>query len=85
MDRLRRCKCKINVYENNAWKTVEHEGWFHQWGMSYEEFDNGPGNYSIAIVELDNGHVILPMADDIIFLDKPDSKGTDDKLSDESD
>ena len=28
---------------------------FHQFGVNYEEFEGGPGNYSTAIVELEDG------------------------------
>ena len=34
-----------------------HEGLFHQWGSKYEEFENGPGNYTVAIVEFPDGTV----------------------------
>ncbi|MCP4677746.1 MAG: hypothetical protein GY854_19955 [Deltaproteobacteria bacterium] len=30
---------------------------FHGWGVEYEEFECGPGNYTIAIVEFDDGTV----------------------------
>lgn len=30
---------------------------FHQWGAEYEEFDTGPGNYTVAIVELEDGTI----------------------------
>jgi len=33
------------------------EGVFHQWGCDYEEFDSGPGNYTVAIVELADGKI----------------------------
>lgn len=38
------------------------EGVFHQWGVSYEEFESGPGNYTVGIVELLDGTVesVLP-------------------------
>ena len=32
-------------------------GEFHQWGCDYEEFEEGPGNYSTAIVELADGTI----------------------------
>mgnify|MGYP000916742930 FL=1 len=37
-------------------------GVFHQWGCAYEEFETGPVNYSIAIVETPDGiiHSVLP-------------------------
>jgi hypothetical protein len=30
---------------------------FHQFGVGYEEFEGGPGNYSTAIVELEDGSI----------------------------
>jgi hypothetical protein len=33
------------------------KGLFLQWGVEYEEFENGPGNYTVAIVELPDGSV----------------------------
>ncbi|MBU2644480.1 hypothetical protein KKI24_07195 [bacterium] len=55
---------KVKIFE---WKRVEGEahyekvksgvGLFHQWGMDYEEFESGPGNYSTAIVEMEDGTV----------------------------
>lgn len=42
---------------------------FHQWGTNYEEFESGPGNYTVAIVELPDGRIVMPVADDIVFLD----------------
>jgi hypothetical protein len=37
-------------------------GKFHQWGCSYEEFEGGPGNYTVGIVELPDGAIqeVLP-------------------------
>lgn len=70
MNKLRKCKGKLNIYEN-GWHDMEFElGYFHEWGMNYEEFESGAGNYSVAIVELPNGEIVMPMADDIVFLDK---------------
>ena len=38
------------------------KGLFHQWGVNYEEFENGAVNYTIAIVELSDGTIeeVLP-------------------------
>jgi hypothetical protein len=30
---------------------------FHQWGYDFEEFEEGPGTYSTAIIGRDNGKV----------------------------
>lgn len=70
MEGLRRCTGKLHVYEDGRWKDKEFElGYFHGWGMNYEEFETGPGNYSVAIVELPDGSVITPAVTDITFLD----------------
>lgn len=46
--------------EPNGW--VEGEGVFHRWAEGYVEFENGPGNYTYAIVETPNGEIqeVLP-------------------------
>lgn len=62
-------KCKGRYYK--AGNFIDFElGHFHQWGCNYEEMEVGAGNFSVAIVELPNGEVIMPIADDIQFLDK---------------
>lgn len=68
--KLRRCKGKYHIYENGKWNSLEFGlGYFHGWGMNYEEFkDVGVGNYSVAIVELPDGRIVMPIADDIVFL-----------------
>lgn len=72
MNGLRKCKGRVNVCINGRWQMQEFElGYFHQWGMNFEEFENGPGNYSVAIVELPDGRIVMPTANDIEFLDKP--------------
>ena len=42
---------------------------FHQFGFDYEEFETGPGNYSTAIIEYDNGEVGNVHVDLIQFID----------------
>lgn len=65
---MRSCKGKYWSNESNHYEEFE-KGIFHQWGSNYEEFENGAGNYSVAIVELPNGKVIMPCANDIQFTD----------------
>ena len=56
---------KVSVYEYTKPTPPETkcrrayicEAIFHQFGVAYEEFENGPGNYSTAIVEYDDGSV----------------------------
>ena len=55
-------------YETKAWVTTE--GLFHQWGMNYREFESGAGNFSVGIVELPGGRIVLPGADDVCFLEE---------------
>lgn len=50
------------------------EGKFHGWGVEYEEFENGPGNYSVAIVEMADGTIQTLMPWAIRFLDGEDAK-----------
>jgi hypothetical protein len=33
---------------------------FHQFGVDHVEFENGPGNFSTAICELEDGTIIAP-------------------------
>lgn len=48
----------FNRNDRTVWETVpDGEASFHQWGVDYEEFENGPGNYSVAIIERDNGKI----------------------------
>ena len=65
---MRKRYCKGRYYKAGAYHNFEI-GKFHQWGSNYEEFENGAGNYSVAIVELPDGTVVMPVADDICFLE----------------
>ena len=44
-------------------------GTFHAWGVAYEEFESGPGNYSTAIVEMPDGTVRNWPAEMVRFVD----------------
>lgn len=44
------------------------EGVFHQWGVGYEHFDIGIGNYSVAIVELHDGTMAEVYPQNIKFI-----------------
>jgi hypothetical protein len=48
------------------------QGWFHQWGQDFEDFgqEHGPANYTVAIVELDNGTVDTFMPGMIEFVNE---------------
>lgn len=69
MNGLRKCKGSAHMYVNGKWEHQDFElGYFHQWGVNYEELRDGVGSYMVAIVELPDGRVIMPVADEIIFL-----------------
>lgn len=44
-------------------------GLFHGWGVEYEEFEAGPGNYSVAIIEMPDGTIETPLAKMVRFLE----------------
>ena len=45
------------------------EARFHQWGCEYEEFESGPGNYTVAVVEFADGSIGTVTPECIRFLD----------------
>ncbi|MFV0422146.1 hypothetical protein [Oleidesulfovibrio sp.] len=49
------------------------EGVFHCWGAEFEEFESGPGNYTVAVVEHSDGTVKLYPPEAIRFVDKPEN------------
>lgn len=70
--KLRKCKGKYMEYDKDKRMFVEREfavGLFHQWGNDYEEFESGPGNFTVAIVELPDGKIVTPVAREVHFLD----------------
>lgn len=50
---------------------------FYGWGIDFLEFESGPGNYSIGIVEDSDGNVFMPRADNIFFTDKKEQENAD--------
>ena len=50
------------------------EGKFHAWGSSFEEFENGPANYTVALVEMPDGTVQSLMPWLIRFLDSDEAQ-----------
>lgn len=62
-------KCVASVYERQKGTWREVIGWFHTWGTSFEEFDNGGVSVTTAIVEDKNGKVWTPTAEYVRFID----------------
>jgi hypothetical protein len=56
------------IYQDKKW--VQIGGVFHQWGHAYEEYHAGPGNYTIAVIELPDGKVVTALPEDVRFCDK---------------
>lgn len=46
---------KVKFKENAQDKEFTIDGIFHKWGSDYEEYESGPANYSVAIIELKDG------------------------------
>lgn len=67
---MRPVHVKWQVYENRQYTCKEADGFFHQWGVSFVEFETGPGNSTVAIVELDDGTIKEIYPEDTTFLDK---------------
>ena len=43
-------------------------GMFHQWAAKSEEYESGPGNYTVAIVETETGEVAEVLPTNIKFV-----------------
>jgi hypothetical protein len=58
MDRSKLRKCKFRVL-NHKEKMLDPPqfGYFHEWGVDYEEFEAGPGNNTVGIVEDMEGNI----------------------------
>lgn len=70
---------RVAIYFSDK-KTIQAEGFFMGIGTAFNEFETEAGNYTTAIVELDDGSIQMPPIEDIKFLDtadkaaQPDSK-----------
>lgn len=68
-------KVKVLKYERKSGdnyysKVDDGTALFHQWGINYEEFENGGASFSTAIIERDDGKVENIAAEMIVFVDK---------------
>jgi len=66
---IERNKKGVYEYDENGdyKKTLKGGAIFHQFGVSYEEFESGPGNYSTAIIELQDGTIKNVPVENIAF------------------
>ena len=74
MRRVRYYKYERIAGQSHLRRVLVGEATFHQFGVDYEEFEAGPGNYSTAIIELHDGTIENICADMIEFV-KPTPKG----------
>ena len=44
-------KATGKYYTGNPGKYESVTGYFHQWAAQYEEFESGPGNRTVALIE----------------------------------
>ena len=51
-----------------VYNDYEAEWLFHQWWYSYEEVWESAGNYSVAIVELEDWEIVLINPENVTFL-----------------
>ena len=73
---MRKCKGRYIEYDKREGRFSNKEfseGLFHQWENAYEEFETGPGNFTVAIVELPDGKIVTPDAKDIQFIDREEN------------
>lgn len=68
---MRKCKGQYMKY-NQSQRAHElvpfEEGIFHQWGSDCEEYENGAASFTVGIVELPDGTVVMPIARWIQFM-----------------
>ena len=49
-------------------KVPAFKAWFHGFGVNFEELETGVGNYTVAILERDDGAIVLEPAENVEFL-----------------
>lgn len=55
---------------DGIYKEIEKQGLFHLWGVDSEEHDTNYGNFTVAIIEDEDGNVFTALPNEIKFLDK---------------
>ena len=73
MAKLRPCEYRSWNSETRQWDWGNF-GAFHQWGLAYEQFDNGVGNYTIALIETPDGNMVEAAPCYMRFTDKKEAE-----------
>jgi len=55
----------------DAYNKLKGEAIFHEFGVNYEEFETGAGNFTTAVIEWPDGAVENVPVHSIRFLDSP--------------
>jgi len=75
-------KVKVKAHKSiNVQKEYNGEALFHCWGNSFEEFENGPGNFTIAIVEDQTGKIWNVHSEDVQFLTPEETEANTEWIS----
>lgn len=61
---------KTWIKQDRKWSEPT-KGLFHQWGSSFLEFETGPANFTVAIIEIEDGSIVEAMPPDVKFVDSP--------------
>jgi hypothetical protein len=63
-------KVIARFYDTESKKLVAGvPGSFHCWGGAYEEFRDGIGNYTMAVIELPGGRIVTALPEDVQFVE----------------
>jgi len=74
---MRKVKVLTKEYNKETRKmevVSETDGLFHCWGNSFMEFESGPANFTVAIVEMQAGSCIMVDVDNIRFCDSTEQR-----------
>lgn len=67
---MRKVMVSENKHRDGQWEMVEKgEAIFHSFGVDYQEFESGAGNYSTAIVEFPDGTIGNVQVENVRFID----------------
>ena len=65
-------RVRFTTYEKSKsgqYKLKVERGYFREFGVNYEEFESGAGNFSTAIIEKDDGFLVNIPVENVQFLD----------------
>ena len=66
-------RVNAQIFKNGKWVSIS--GNFHQWGLDSIEESNGHcTNFSVAIIELDNGNIVFSPPEKVVFINDPETK-----------